>query len=64
VLKLLFERSGSRIERDQEVMYWVNAIGLSRSNRRLLDKIVEGLSAMGLVESGKTVRVCLKDLPP
>ena len=64
VLKLLFERSGSRIERDQEVMYWVNATGLSRANRRVLGDIVAGLSTMGLVESGKTVRVCLKDLPP
>jgi len=64
VLKLLFERSGSRIERDQEVMYWVNATGLSRANRRVLGNIVAGLSAMGLVERGKTVHVCLKDLPP
>ena len=64
VLKLLFERSGSRIERDNEVMYWVNTTGLSRSNQRLLGEIVEGLSAMGLVEGGKTVRVCLKCLPP
>jgi hypothetical protein len=64
VLKLLFERSGSRIERDQEVMYWVNATGLSRANRRVLGDIVAGLSAMGFVERGKTVRVCLKDLPP
>jgi hypothetical protein len=64
VLKLLFERSGSRIERDQEVMYWVNATGLSRAHRRVLGNIVAGLSAMGLVERGKTVRVCLKDLPP
>jgi len=64
VLKLLFERSGSRIERDQEVMYWVNATGLSRANRRVLGDIVAGLSAMGLGERGKTVRVCLKDLPP
>ena len=64
VLKLLFERSGSRIERDQEVMYWVNATGLSRANRRVLGDIVAGLSAMGLGERGKTVHVCLKDLPP
>ena len=64
VLKLLFERSGSRIERDKEVMYWVNTTGLSRSNQRLLGEIVEGLSAMGLVERGKTVRICLKCLPP
>jgi hypothetical protein len=33
VLKLLFERSGCRIERDQTVMYGINATGLSRSNR-------------------------------
>ncbi len=45
-------------------MYGVNATGLSRSNRRLLGTIVEGLSAIGLVERGKTVHVCLKDLPP
>jgi len=64
VWKLLCERSGPRIERGQEGMYWVNATGLSRSNRRLLGKIVEGLSAIGLVERGKTVHVCLKDLPP
>jgi len=64
VLKLLFERSGSRIERDKTVMYWINAIGLSRGNRRILGEIVEGLSTMGLMERGKPVRVCLKDLPP
>ncbi len=64
VLKLLFARSGVRIERDQEIMYWVNATGLSRSNRRVLGEMVEGLRGMGLVERGKTVRVCLKDLPP
>ncbi len=64
VLKLLCERSGSRIERDQEIMYWVNTTGLSRAKRRVLDDIVEGLSAMGLMERGKIVRVCLKELPP
>jgi len=64
VLKLLFARSGVRIERDQESMDWVNATGLSRSNRRVLGEMVEGLRGMGLVARGKTVRVCLKDLPP
>ena len=64
VLKLLFERSGSRIERDQTVTYWVNATGLSLGNRRVLDEIVKGLNAMGLVEGGKPVCVYLKDLPP
>ena len=64
VLKLLFERSGSRIERANMVMYWINATGLSRGNRRVLGEIIKGLNAMGLVERGKPVRVCLKDLPP
>jgi len=64
VLKLLFERRGPRIARGQEVMYGVNTTGLSRSNRRLLGESVEGLSARGLLERGKTVHVCLKDLPP
>jgi hypothetical protein len=64
VLKLLFERSGSRMERDKSVMYWMNSTGLSLSNRRRLSEMVEGLSAMGLEENGKPVRVCLKELPP
>ena len=46
------------------VMYWINATGLSRGNRRILGEIVEGLNTIGLVERGQPVRVCLKDLPP
>jgi len=47
VLKLLFERSGARIERDKIVMYWMNTTGLSRGNRRRIGEIVEGLNAIG-----------------
>jgi len=64
ILKLLFERSGSRMERDKTVVYWINTTGLSRGNRRRLGEIVEGLNALGLVEKGKPIRVCLKELPP
>jgi hypothetical protein len=64
VLKLLFERSGSRIERDKTVMYGINTTGLSRGNRRQLGEIVEGLNAMGFVEKGKPIRVCLTERPP
>jgi len=64
VLKLLFERSGSRIERDKIITYWINATGLSLGNRRVLEEIVEGLNAMGLMEGGKPVCIDLKDLPP
>lgn len=64
ILKLLFEWSGSRIERDKTVIYGMNTTGLSRGNRRRLGEIVEGFNAMGFVETGKPVRVCLTELPP
>jgi len=64
VLSLLFERRGARMETPSQVVYWVNTAGLSQSNRRLLDRIVEGLGAMDLQDQGKPIHVRLKDLPP
>ena len=64
VLRLLFERSGSRMETPSQVLYWVNSAGLSLSNRRLLSEVAQGVCAMGLQENGKPVSVRLKDLPP
>ncbi len=64
LLKLLFERSGARLETSAEVIYWVNTAGLSLPYRRLLTELVEGLGAIGLRERGKPIRVCLKDMPP
>ena len=64
VLKLLLERSGTRIERDKGVRYWVNIAGLSRSNRRLLGTIADGLNTLSIKERGKPVRVDLREVPP
>jgi len=64
VLRLLFERSGSRMETPSQVLYWVNSAGLSLSNRRLLSEVAQGFCAMGLQEKGKPVHVRLKDMPP
>ena len=64
VVRLLFERSGSRMETPSQVLYWVNSTGLSLSNRRLLSEVAQGLCAMGLQEKGKAVHVRLKDMPP
>jgi hypothetical protein len=64
ILRLLFERSGARIETVFQVVYWINTAGLSLPYRRLLTEIVEGLCAMELREQGKPIRVCLKDMPP
>ena len=64
LLKLLFERSGARLETRAEVIYWVNTRGLSLPYQRLLTELVEGLGAMDLRDRGKPIRVCLKDMPP
>ena len=64
VLSILFERSGARLETASEIVYWVNTTGLSLSYRRLLEEVVDGLSAMDLRHQGKPIRVSLKDMPP
>jgi hypothetical protein len=64
VLRILFARSGARLETDAQVIYWVNTTGLSVSYQRLLTEVVNGLCAMDLREQGKPIRVRLKALPP
>ena len=64
ILKILFERSGTRMETASQVVYWVNTAGLSGPYHRLLVEVVEGLGAMNLRDQGKPIRVCLKDRPP
>jgi len=64
LLHLLFERSGARIETSSQVVYWVNAAGLSVPYRHLLTKVVEGLCAMDLKDQGKPIYVRLKDMSP
>jgi hypothetical protein len=64
ILRLLFERSGARMETASQVVYWVNTVGLSLSYRRLLTEVVEGLGAMDLRAQGKPICVRLKDIPP
>ena len=64
LLRILFERSGARMETVSQVVYWVNAAGLSLPYRRLLTEVVEGLCAMELRDQGKSIRVYLKNMPP
>jgi hypothetical protein len=64
VVRLLFERRGSRLETPSQGVDWVNSTGLSLANRRLLGEVAQGLCAMGLQEKGKPVHVRLKDMPP
>jgi len=64
LLKILFERSGSRVETDSQVIYGVNTAGLSVPYHRLLAETVEGLCAMDLRYQGKPIQVRLKATPP
>jgi len=64
ILRILFARSGARLETDLHVIYWVNTTGLSVSYQRLLTEVVNGLCAMDLREQGKPIRVRLKALAP
>ena len=64
ILRILFARSGARMETDSQVIYWVNTTGLSVSYQRLLMEVVNGLCAMDLREQGKPIRVRLKALSP
>lgn len=64
ILRILFERSGARMETVSQVVYWVNTAGLSLPYRRLLAEVVEGLCTMELRDQGKSIRVYLKNMPP
>jgi len=64
ILRILFERRGSRMATASQVVYWVNTAGFSLPYRRLLSEVVDGLCAMELQDQGKPIRVRLKDMPP
>ena len=64
LLKILFERSGARMETASQVIYWINTTGLSVPYQRLLTAVVDGLCAMDLRYKGKPMRLCLKELSP
>jgi hypothetical protein len=64
ILRILFERSGARMETDCHIVYGVNPVGLSTSYQRLLTAVVDGLNAMDLREQGKSIHIRLKGLSP
>ncbi len=64
LIRLLFERSGARMETDSQVVYWVNTAGFSVAYQRLLKELVEGLCAIDLQDQGTPICVRLKDRPP
>jgi len=57
LIKLLFERSGGLFETPSELVYLVNMKGLSKTNKRTMNKLIEALNQMGLEKDGKPVSV-------
>jgi hypothetical protein len=64
ILRVLFERSGARLETDSHVLYWVNTTGLSVAYQRLLAEVVKGVGTMDLRHQGKPIGVRLEALSP
>ncbi|MHC4074017.1 MAG: hypothetical protein ACYTGS_18625 [Planctomycetota bacterium] len=63
LLKVLFERGGTRVESDCRIIYWVNTQGLSCRYQDLLGKVLEGINALGLNRAGKPIEVRARDGP-
>jgi hypothetical protein len=63
LVAMLFERSGSRIERGSEILYLVNTAGLSLAYQRMLAQVVEGVNAMEVRYREKAIRLRLREAP-
>jgi hypothetical protein len=63
LLKMLFERGGTRVETDCRIIYWVNTQGLSSTYQDLLGKVLEGINALALNRAGKFIEVRARDGP-
>ncbi len=63
LVAMLFDRSGSRIERGSEILYLVNTAGLSLAYQRMLAQVVEGVNAMEVRYREKAIRLRLREVP-
>jgi len=63
LISLLFKRSGAVIETYTQIIYWLNTAGLSKSYKKKLAKIIEGLNALNLCREGRLIRVRLREAP-
>ena len=59
----LFRRSGAYAEKELSYEYWIYSNGMSKSNQRLLKKVIERVNKMELVKQGKPVIVRLREEP-
>jgi len=63
LLDLFFERTGTFIETQTQIMIWVNPTGLSKIYQMLLTRVIEAINKMGLLMFEKSILVRLKTAP-
>lgn len=63
LLTMFFNRGGSRVETESQILYWVNSQGLSLAYRETLGNVVAGINAMSLKRKGKTIQVRVREGP-
>lgn len=63
LLELFFERTGTFLETQTQIMILINPAGLSKRYRMLLTRTIEGVNNMNLFRSGKPIQVRLKEAP-
>ncbi len=64
LIEIFFKRNGGYFETFSEIVYWINSDGLSKSNKQILQKVVEGFCRMKLNRKGKPIRVELRGMSP
>ena len=64
LLEIFFKRDGGYFETFSDIVYWLNSDGLSKNNKRILQKVADGFCKMKLNRNGKPIRVELREMPP
>ncbi len=63
LISLLFKRSGMITKTKDHVRYWISTAGLSKSYKKKLEKISDGLNALNISNKGHLIRVGLLEVP-
>jgi hypothetical protein len=63
LIKMLFERGGSRVESDSQIIYWVTNQGFSSMYQDLFGKVLEGINGLALNQAGKPIQVRAREGP-
>jgi hypothetical protein len=63
LISLFFKRSGAVMQTCTQIIYWFNTEGLSKSYKKILKKIIEGINTLNLSREGRLIQVRLRESP-